>query len=107
MCKLVKSLYGLKQAGRQWQKELSNKLLEYGFTRSTNDHYLFKLQRELHRPLYVVIYVDDILIVSPAESSIQDVKEYLHRLFNIKDMGPMKYFLGIEITRSNKGIVMT
>lgn len=61
VCKLKKSLYGLKQQGRQWHKELSNKLTSYGFNRSSNDYCLFT--KGTHDSLLIlVIYVDDILI---------------------------------------------
>ncbi|KAL0319242.1 UNVERIFIED_CONTAM: Retrovirus-related Pol polyprotein from transposon RE1 [Sesamum angustifolium] len=55
----------------------------------------------------LLVYVDDILVSAPSESCIQEVKEYLHDLFTIKDLGIAKYFLGIELARSSQGLLAT
>lgn len=55
----------------------------------------------------MVIYVDDILITSSSEIGIKEVKNYLHDLFTSKDLGPVKYFLGIEIAISEQGMILT
>lgn len=106
VCKLVKSLYGLKQAGRQWNKELSNKLMSFGFHRSHNDHCLYVKNTQQHF-LALVIYVDDILISGSNPIEIQAVKKYLHGLFTIKDMGEANYFLGVEVARNATGITIS
>ncbi|WCJ43066.1 Retrovirus-related Pol polyprotein from transposon RE1 [Euphorbia peplus] len=106
VCKLIKSLYGLKQAGRQWHHELSTKLQSFGFCRSRNDHCLFT-KSSPQGFLALIIYVDDILITGSHEEEIVAVKQYLHSLFTIKDLGNVKYFLGIEIARSPAGIILS
>ncbi|XP_028753328.1 uncharacterized protein LOC114712935 [Neltuma alba] len=55
----------------------------------------------------VLVYVDDLLITGNSEDRIREVKDYLHRQFKIKDLGEIKYFLGIEIARSQKGIILS
>ncbi|KAK4381367.1 Retrovirus-related Pol polyprotein from transposon RE1 [Sesamum angolense] len=106
VCKLRRSLYGLKQASRQWNQEFTSQLLKYGFMQSQNDHCLF-IQTRAHDVVFLLVYVDDVLITSSKESLISPVKDYLHKLFTIKDMGPAKYFLGLEIARSSAGTSVT
>lgn len=77
VCKLTKSLYGLKQAGMQWHKELLIKLLAYGFERSAHDYSLFT--KNAHESfLALVIYIDDILISGSRPTEIANIKSYLH-----------------------------
>lgn len=59
------------------------------------------------KSVYIAVYVDDILITSAHEVEIDKVKRYLHELFTIKYLGSVKYFLGIEIARSNQGMILT
>ncbi|KAL2241232.1 UNVERIFIED_CONTAM: Retrovirus-related Pol polyprotein from transposon RE1 [Sesamum indicum] len=106
VCKLKRSLYGLKQASRQWNHEFTTKLLAYGFVQSHNDHCLFSKSIE-SEVIFLLVYVDDVLISSSAEALIQPVKDYLHGLFTIKDLGHAKYFLGLEIARSSEGTSVT
>ncbi|KAK4385674.1 Retrovirus-related Pol polyprotein from transposon RE1 [Sesamum angolense] len=102
VCKLERSLYGLKQASRQWNLEFTHKLEQYGFAQSAKDHCLFTMHTNLGQ-LFLLVYVDDILITGPSLSDIEGVKSYLHSLFTIKDIGGARYFLGLEIARSTSG----
>ncbi|KAK6163282.1 hypothetical protein DH2020_000146 [Rehmannia glutinosa] len=102
VCLLKRSLYGLKQASRQWNLEFSDKLLGFGFVQSPHDNCLFvKHTGDIY--LALVIYVDDVLITGNSSAAIQELKDYLHNLFTIKDLGQAKYFLGLELLRSSKG----
>ncbi|KAL0409675.1 UNVERIFIED_CONTAM: Retrovirus-related Pol polyprotein from transposon RE1 [Sesamum radiatum] len=103
VCKLQRSLYGLKQASRQWNVELTVKLKEFGFLQSAHDHCLFT-KRTAAGLMALMVYVDDILVTGPCLEDIDTVKDYLHNLFTIKDMGDARYFLGLEIARSSTGI---
>lgn len=103
VCKLVKSLYGLKQAGRQWHKEITSKLLNFSFNRSKNDYCLFIKRLNEDNYIALLIYVDDILIMGPSQEHIQGVKDFLHTLFTIKDMGTAKYFVGVEVAQLKNG----
>ncbi|XP_035548665.1 uncharacterized mitochondrial protein AtMg00810-like [Juglans regia] len=103
VCKLLKSLYGLKQASRQWYSKLSNALIESGFSQSKADYSLFTRDTN---GIFValLVYVDDILVASNDLTIVNDLKALMHSKFQIKDLGPLRYFLGIEIARSSKGI---
>ncbi|KAL0315083.1 UNVERIFIED_CONTAM: Retrovirus-related Pol polyprotein from transposon RE1 [Sesamum calycinum] len=102
VCKLKRSLYGLKQDSRQWNQEFISQLLAFGFTQSSHDHCLFVMGSE-DTFVAMLIYVDDVLITSPSVSLLTDVKSYLDGLFTIKDLGVARYFLGLQIARSPIG----
>ncbi|KAL0320005.1 UNVERIFIED_CONTAM: Copia protein [Sesamum radiatum] len=106
VCKLQKSLYGLKQVSRQWNLEFTLKIAEFGFKQSSHDHCLF-IKSVPHGFLALLVYVDDILVMGPSEDLIVEVKRYLDALFTIKDLGFAKYFLGLEIARSTDGMSVT
>ncbi|KAL0385494.1 UNVERIFIED_CONTAM: Retrovirus-related Pol polyprotein from transposon RE1 [Sesamum radiatum] len=106
VCKLKKSLYGLKQASRQWNLELTSKLLSFGFHQSAHDHCLF-LKHTEDGMLALLVYVDDVLITCSSEAQIAVVKHFLDSTFTIKDLGLAKYFLGLEIARSPFGTSIT
>ncbi|KAL4362499.1 hypothetical protein GQ457_04G038710 [Hibiscus cannabinus] len=103
VCKLNKSLYGLKQASRQWNERLTTALLQQGFKRAVSDSSLFTKGTGADL-IILAVYVDDIVLASPNLESISLVKTFLHDLFKIKDLGNLKFFLGLEVARSNKGI---
>lgn len=96
VCKLKKSLYGLKQAGRVWYDHLCTALLSSGFTICVSDPCLF-IKRSDNESVWIIVYVDDIAIISPSLSVITEVKATLATHFTIKDLGEVKSFLGIEI----------
>ncbi|XP_019087549.1 PREDICTED: uncharacterized protein LOC109127378 [Camelina sativa] len=106
VCKLRKSLYGLKQAPRCWFSKLTNALLAYGFSQSYADYSLFALTRG-KMCLYVIVYVDDLLIGGNDADAICRFKGYLNQCFHIKDLGSLKYFLGVEVARSSKSIYLS
>ncbi|XP_020549863.1 uncharacterized protein LOC110012095 [Sesamum indicum] len=105
VCKLNKSLYGLKQASREWNEEFSHKMTEYGFRQSAHDYCLFTEGEGSHF-IAMLVYVDDILVTATNDKLITEVKEYLNDLFSIKDLGAARYFLGLEIARSDQGIIV-
>ncbi|KAL0342745.1 UNVERIFIED_CONTAM: Retrovirus-related Pol polyprotein from transposon RE1 [Sesamum calycinum] len=74
--------------------------------KSFHDHCLFVKGSGLQL-IALLVYVDDILVAAPTEIHIQEVKGYLDRLFSIKDLGPAKYFLGLELARSPQGLIAT
>lgn len=103
VCKLLKSLYGLKQASRQWYAKFSASLLEFGFSQSRSDYSLFTLI-SANSFTALLVYVDDIVVASDSLDSIAVIKNFLDRKFKIKDLGSLKYFLGIEVARSPQEI---
>ncbi|PNX88028.1 putative copia-type protein [Trifolium pratense] len=105
VCKLKKSLYGLKQAPRCWFAKLSAALKQFGFVQSRSDYSLFVLRKhKVH--VVVLVYVDDLIIGGNDHATINSFKDYLHSCFHMKDLGKLKYFLGVEVARSNSGIFL-
>ncbi|KAL2248611.1 UNVERIFIED_CONTAM: Retrovirus-related Pol polyprotein from transposon RE1 [Sesamum indicum] len=106
VCKLKRSLYGLKQASRQWNQEFTSKLESYGFIQCKHDYCLFT--KLTSTGFYcLLVYVDDVLLAGPSEHTLSEIKLYLDRLFTIKDLGEARFFLGLEIARSKQGITIT
>lgn len=105
VCKLSKSLYGLKQASHQWFSKLSAAILDYGFFHSSSDHSLF-IKSNASSFIVLWLYVNDIILVSNDLDSITTMKPVLDNKFKIKDLGFLKFFLGLKVTRSSKGITM-
>ena len=106
VCRLRKSLYGLKQASRNWYKKFTTVLLTLGFKGSKADHSLF-IYKEKGVFVATLIYVDDVIIVGNDPVKIQHTKTHLNEKFSIKDLGVLKYFLGIEVARTPDGLVLS
>ena len=104
--KLDKALYGLKQAPRAWFSCFSAYLEELGFTASYADSSLFTYHSGSIKR-YLLIYVDDILITDTHLAHINTLIANLGKLFSMKDLGPLHYFLGIEAVRSSSGLALT
>lgn len=102
VCKMKKSLYGLKQAPRCWFEKLSTALKKYGFKQSYSDYSLFTLSKG-GLQLSVLIYVDDMIIAGNNTFALESFKAYLSECFKMKDLGALKYFLGLEVARSKHG----
>ncbi|CAH9142456.1 unnamed protein product [Cuscuta epithymum] len=105
VCRLKKSLYGLRQAPRCWFAKLTASLKQYGFRQSYSDYSLFTMHQGSAQ-LYVLIYVDDLIIEGNDCGAISRFKSYLHKCFHMKDLGILKYFLGIEVARSTDGLFL-
>ena len=106
VCKLVKSLYGLKQAPRKWNEKLTSVLIENGFVQSPNDFSLF-IKNQKGVVLVLLIYVDDIIVTGNNVVEIDKFKTFLGTKFMLKDLGKLKYFLGIEVLDIADGICLT
>ena len=107
VCKLRRSLYGLKQSPRAWFGRFSSVVQKFGMTRSTSEHYVFYHHTCSGECIYLIVYVDDIVIPGSDQDGIRKLKQHLFNHFQTKDLGKLKYFLGIEITRSNSDVVMS
>ncbi|CAM8900631.1 unnamed protein product [Rhodiola kirilowii] len=103
VCKLHKSIYGLKQASRQWFSRFSDSLIAFGFQQSLEDYSLFTLKKD-NQFIILLVYVDDVVLTGTSPTLINQIKEFIHHKFRIKDLGHLKYFLGIEVARSKEGI---
>ncbi|GAU31242.1 hypothetical protein TSUD_149280 [Trifolium subterraneum] len=106
VCKLLKSLYGLKQASRKWYEKLTSLLIIEGYTQSTADYSLFTLQNASHFTA-LLVYVDDIILAGNDLNEIDRIKGILDTHFKIKDLGILKYFLGLEVAQSREGITIS
>ncbi|KAG7533199.1 Ribonuclease H-like superfamily [Arabidopsis thaliana x Arabidopsis arenosa] len=104
--KLKKAIYGLKQSPRAWYHKLSTTLLERGFKKSEADNTLFTLPSK-EGIVVILVYVDDIIISGNDKVGIQETKTFLKSVFDIKDLGELKYFLGIEVCRSKEGLFLS
>lgn len=105
VCKLRKSLYGLWQVSRCWFAKLSAALVKYGFHQSQSDYSLFTLNKNLMK-LVILVYVDDLVITGNDPVAVQAFKDDLHKCFYMKDLGRLKYFLGVEVARSPTDIYL-
>ena len=94
-----KALYSLKQAPRAWYQQMTSVLLHFGFTKCVSDPciYFYKVENDM---IIVGVYVDDILIAGNSRVLINEVKRYIKEHFQIKDLGPVKTMLGINISHN-------
>ena len=100
VCKLNKSNYGLKQSPRCWNTALDKQLKEMGFVQSTSDPSIYiDAGGDIS---FIGVYVDDIILAGRNLERIRKVKECLSREFDIKDMGKLHYFLGMQVLQDQK-----
>ena len=107
VCKFKKSLYGLKQLARVWFKRFSDTLYKLGYKQGQTDHTLFTKIKEDGRRTILIVYVDDIIITGDDNQEIEKLKEQLRQAFEVKELGELRYFLGLEVARSKNGIVVS
>jgi hypothetical protein len=101
-----KALYGLKQAPRAWYSRLSMKLQDLGFKLSKADTSLFFYNKG-NISIYVLVYVDDIIVASSTPSAASSLLSDLNKEFALKDLGDLHYFLGIEVNKVSDGLILT
>ncbi|PKU73341.1 Retrovirus-related Pol polyprotein from transposon TNT 1-94 [Dendrobium catenatum] len=106
VCKLQKSLYGLKQAPRQWFQKLTSFLQQYGFGFSRSDPSLLLFHKN-NIYIYVLIYVDDLLVTGNNEAAIRNLLHDMKTQFALKILGNISLFLGIQVTRSKSGYFLS
>lgn len=98
VCKLNKSIYGIKQSSRQWNQKLTFTLFDLGYKQSKSNYSLFTKTSSIYF-IVVLVYVDDLILAGNNISEINSIKSVLGAKFSIKDLGNLKYFLGFEISR--------
>ncbi|CAL8996886.1 unnamed protein product, partial [Prunus brigantina] len=99
VCKLCKSIYGLKQASRQWYIKFDEVVKQYGFTENALDECIY-MKMSGRNFIILVLYVDDILLACTDLSMLHNCKEFLSKHFEMTDLGEATYVLGIEISRN-------
>ncbi|KAL3630958.1 hypothetical protein CASFOL_023942 [Castilleja foliolosa] len=103
VCRLHKALYGLKQASRAWYIKVKRTLTLLGFESSRADNSLFLLNRNGIK-IFILIYVDDILVTGNNDAVVQKLIEKLKGHFSLKDLGEIHHFLGIEVKKTSQGL---
>jgi hypothetical protein len=101
VCRLKRTLYGLRQAPRAWHMRLKEELGLLGFEASEADAALFSGIVDGER-VYLVVWVDDILIAASGVERATKVKAHLAKKFDVRDLGEASYFLGMELTRDRE-----
>ncbi|KAG8474474.1 hypothetical protein CXB51_031434 [Gossypium anomalum] len=102
VCLLRKSFYGLKQSPRQWYKRFDSFMTSHDFKRSSLDSCVYFKKNSDGSFVYLLLYVDDMLIAAKDKGEIRKVKAQLSEEFEMKDLGPAKKILGMEILRDRK-----
>lgn len=102
----MKALYDLKQSPRAWFEHFWTPKVSCNYIQSHADHNLFVKRRD-NRLTALIVYVDNIIVTSNDEVEVEKLKCYLENEFEIKDLGKLNYFLGIEVAHSQKGIFIS
>nr|GEW75863.1 ribonuclease H-like domain-containing protein [Tanacetum cinerariifolium] len=106
VCLLQRSLYGLKQAPRAWFQRFASYITWVGFSHSRRDSSLF-IYKQGTDTAYLLLYVDDIVLIASSEILLQQIIRSLHQEFAMTDLSPLNYFLGISVTRDSSGLFLS
>ncbi|GJZ15432.1 retrotransposon protein, putative, ty1-copia subclass [Tanacetum coccineum] len=98
VCKLQRSIYGLKQASRSWNKRFDEEIKRFGFSQNLDEPCVYQ-KASGSNVTFLILYVDDIIIMGNHIPSLQSVKNYLGKCFSMKDLGEAAFILGIKIYR--------
>ncbi|KAL0548434.1 hypothetical protein IC582_012885 [Cucumis melo] len=104
VCKLRKYLYGLKQSPRAWFDRFSTFIKSQGYNQGHSVHTLFTKISKAGKIAILIVYIDNIVLTGDDTDEIVQLKKKMGFEFEIKDLGNLKYFLGMEIARSKEGI---
>lgn len=104
--RLVKALYGLRQAPRAWYTKLDASLLSLGFHRSASEHAVYMRGANARR-LVVGVYVDDLVITGGNHSELDQFKKEMRETFQMSDLGLLRYYLGLEVSQTDEGITLS
>lgn len=103
VCRLKKSIYGLKQAARTWHRTITDMLLKMGFEQCKSDSCLYRKKYAGGEWMYILLYVDDILVVCKQPKYIRKVELELQTKLKITKLGNVSCFLGIRVVRDQEG----
>ncbi|RVW36141.1 Retrovirus-related Pol polyprotein from transposon RE1 [Vitis vinifera] len=104
VCKLKKSLYGHKQSPKAWFDRFTKVIKNQGYQQGQSDHTMFFKQSNDGRMIILIVYIDDIILTGDDTGEVERLKKVLATEFEVKDLAQMRYFLGMEVARSRKGI---
>nr|GFC98014.1 zinc finger, CCHC-type [Tanacetum cinerariifolium] len=104
VCKLKKSLYGLKQASKQWHQKFDDVVLSNGFSLNQAEKCVYSRFDDSGNGVIICLYVDDMLIFGTDQDQVDKTKEFLSSKIDMKDLGEAEVILGIRIKRGNNGI---
>ncbi|GKC67216.1 zinc finger, CCHC-type containing protein [Tanacetum coccineum] len=104
VCKLIKFLYGLNEAPKQWQQKFDEVVLSNGYLLNQADKYVYNKFDETSKGVIIFLYVNDMLIFSTDQVQVDLIKKFLSSRFSIKDMGEADVILGIRIKHESNGI---
>ena len=106
VCRLRKALYGLKQAPRAWFAKFHKTITQLNFSSSAHDSTLF-IRKTKNGTVVLLLYVDDMIITGDDSIGIKELKQFLCQHFEMKDLGPLSYFLGLEVLSSGDGLFLS
>ena len=106
VCRLLKTIYGLKQAGREWNREFDRQLSSIQLIKTAVDHCVYYRERDGERA-WITVWVDDLLIMSTSRKEAERTKKEIEGLFETKDLGEPKRIIGIEISRDRDAGTIT
>nr|GEZ10014.1 zinc finger, CCHC-type [Tanacetum cinerariifolium] len=107
VCKLIKSLYRLKHAHKQWHQKFDEVVMSNGYLLNQADKCVYKKFDESGKGVIICLYVDDILIFRTDQVQVDLTKEFLSSRFSMKDMGEVDVILGIRIKYESNGIAIS
>ena len=105
VCKLKKSIYGLKQASRQWYLKFHGIISSFGFEENVMDQCIYQ-KVSGRRICFIIPYVDDVLLASNDKGLLCVIKQFLSKNFDMKDMGEASYVIGIKIHRDRSRCIL-
>ena len=101
VCKLKRSIYGLKQASRSWNIRFDQAIKSFGFEQNLDESCVYKRHRD-KVVMFLVLYVDDILLIGNDVGVMSSVKFWLSSQFDMKDLGEANFIIGIKLWRDRK-----
>ena len=104
-CRLKKSIYGLKQASRQWYLKFDSTIRKFGFQENIEDNCVYAKFKN-GKCIFLVLYVDDILLTSSDVNLLLETKKFLSSKFDMKDLGKASFVLGTEIHRDRENRIL-
>ncbi|PKI64657.1 hypothetical protein CRG98_014946 [Punica granatum] len=106
VCKLIKSLYGLKQTPKQWHEKFDSVISSYGFSHNCADKCFYTKFTEMYGVI-ICLYVDDLLIFGTNLEGVRETKEYLASNFKMKDLNEVDTILGINVQKHERGFALS